>query len=80
MQSALLFLKGQIYEALDNRGLACDCYKAALQKDIHCYDAFESLVKHQMLSAIEGDLLFDMMTYYYFLSLQIISYDYVISW
>lgn len=58
LQSALLYLKGQIYEPLDNRGLACDCYKAALHKDVHCYDAFEALVKHQMLSALEGNLPF----------------------
>ncbi|RZF38992.1 hypothetical protein LSTR_LSTR003735 [Laodelphax striatellus] len=53
LQSALLYLKGQIYEALDNRGLACDCYKQALHEDVHCYNAFEALVKHQMLSASE---------------------------
>ncbi|XP_075230807.1 cell division cycle protein 16 [Lycorma delicatula] len=63
LQSALLYLKGQIYEALDNRGLACDCYKAALHKDVHCYDAFEALVKHQMLSALEEKELLESLPY-----------------
>lgn len=39
---------------MDNRGLAADCYKLALQHDVHCYEAFEALIKHQMLSADEG--------------------------
>ncbi|XP_039276969.1 cell division cycle protein 16 homolog [Nilaparvata lugens] len=59
LQSALLYLKGQIYEASDKRGLACDCYKQALHEDVHCYNAFEALVKHQMLSASEEKELLD---------------------
>jgi len=44
-----------VYEAMDNRGLAADCYKQALRCDVHCYEAFEALVQHQMLSAQEGN-------------------------
>jgi hypothetical protein len=40
---------------MDNRGLAADCYKQALRCDVHCYEAFEALVQHQMLSAQEGN-------------------------
>lgn len=56
LTSSILFLKGQVYEAMDNRGLAADCYKQALQCDVHCYEAFEALVQHQMLSAQEGNM------------------------
>ncbi|KFM68530.1 Cell division cycle protein 16-like protein, partial [Stegodyphus mimosarum] len=51
--SAILLLKGQIYEAMDNRGLASECFRGALQHDVYCYDAFESLVQHQMLTKEE---------------------------
>jgi anaphase-promoting complex subunit 6 len=54
LTSSVLFLKGRVYEAMDNRGLAADCYKQALRSDVHCYEAFEALVQHQMLSAQEG--------------------------
>ena len=55
LTSSILFLKGRVYEAMDNRGLAADCYKQALRCDVHCYEAFEALVQHQMLSAQEGN-------------------------
>jgi hypothetical protein len=55
LTSSVLFLKGRVYEAMDNRGLAADCYKQALRCDVHCYEAFEALVQHQMLSAQEGN-------------------------
>lgn len=53
LKSSLLYLKGRVYEALDNRSLAADCYKHALQCDVYNFDAFEALVQHQMLSAWE---------------------------
>lgn len=55
VQSSILLLKGKVLEAMDNRGLAADCFKEALQCDVHCYEAFESLVQHQMLTAIEEE-------------------------
>lgn len=45
------FERGRVYESLDNRDLATDCYKQALLMDVHCYEAFEALIQHQMLSA-----------------------------
>lgn len=54
MQSALFCIKGKIYEALDNRNFATDCYREALRNDVHCYDAFQALVQHQMLTSLEG--------------------------
>ncbi|CAH1987431.1 unnamed protein product [Acanthoscelides obtectus] len=40
---------------MDNRGLAADCYKQALRTDVYCYEAFESLIKYQMLTAAEEE-------------------------
>lgn len=53
LHSAVLYLKGCVYEALDNRSLASECYKQALKRDVFCFNAFQSLVQHQMLTAWE---------------------------
>lgn len=50
MESAIQVLRGDIYEALDNRLQAEHCYKEALKKDVFCYSAFHALVRHQMLT------------------------------
>ncbi|GJQ84451.1 hypothetical protein Trydic_g15664 [Trypoxylus dichotomus] len=55
VQSSVLLLKGKVLEAMDNRGLASDCYKQALQCDVYCSEAFDSLVQHHMLSANEEE-------------------------
>lgn len=54
IQSAILYVKGRVYEAMDNRAMATTCYKQALHCDVHCFQAFEALVQNQMLSASEG--------------------------
>ena len=53
VQSSILYVKGRVYEAMDNRAMATDCYKQALHCDVYSYQAFEALVQHQMLSASE---------------------------
>ncbi|KAF5295106.1 hypothetical protein FQA39_LY13257 [Lamprigera yunnana] len=53
VQSSVLLLKGKVLEAMDNRGLASDCYKQALQCDVYCFEAFDALIQHHMLSATE---------------------------
>ncbi|XP_057663630.1 cell division cycle protein 16 homolog isoform X2 [Diorhabda carinulata] len=53
--SAFLLLKGKILEGMDNRGLAADCYKQALYMDVYCYEAFDSLIKYQMLTHLEEE-------------------------
>ncbi|XP_063995452.1 cell division cycle protein 16 homolog [Diachasmimorpha longicaudata] len=53
VQSAILYVKGRVYEATDNRTVATDCYKQALHCDVYSYQAFEALVQNQMLSAAE---------------------------
>ncbi|CAL1673828.1 unnamed protein product [Lasius platythorax] len=53
VQSSILYVKGRVYEAMDNRAVATECYKQALQCDVYSYEAFEALVQNQMLSASE---------------------------
>ncbi|XP_078037800.1 cell division cycle protein 16 isoform X2 [Augochlora pura] len=53
VQSSILYVKGRVYEAMDNRAVATDCYKQALHCDVYSYQAFEALVQNQMLSASE---------------------------
>lgn len=43
---------------MDNRGLAADCYGQALQCDVNCFEAFDSLIQHHMLTATEGIIVF----------------------
>ncbi|XP_014232133.1 cell division cycle protein 16 homolog [Trichogramma pretiosum] len=59
VQSAILFIKGKVYEAMDNRAVATDCYKQSLHCDVYSYQAFEALVQNQMLSAAEERELLD---------------------
>jgi len=51
VESAVQLLRGRIYEAMDNRSQAVDCYRAALLLDVRCYEAFSCLVQHHMMSA-----------------------------
>ena len=56
MESSINLLRGRIYESLENRGLAAECFREALRADVYCYEAFECLVSHHMLTAQEGKL------------------------
>lgn len=56
MGSNISLLKGKIYEAMDNRALAVECFTNALKEDVYCYEAFELLVQHHMMSAEEGKI------------------------
>lgn len=51
--SAIYFLKGRILEAMDNRNMAMNCYIEALHLDVHCTEALDALVQHEMLLASE---------------------------
>ncbi|XP_072974279.1 anaphase-promoting complex subunit 6 [Typha angustifolia] len=56
--SAICFLRGKAYEALDNRALARQWYKAAVKADPLCYEALECLIDSYMLTCEEeSDLL-----------------------
>lgn len=54
IENSISLLRGRIYEAMDNRGLAADCFRRALQQDVYCFEAFDLLVSHHMMSAQEG--------------------------
>ena len=54
IDSAINLLRGKVYESMNNRGLAALCFREALRLDVSCYEAFECLVNHHMLSAQEG--------------------------
>ncbi|XP_069493217.1 cell division cycle protein 16 homolog isoform X1 [Ambystoma mexicanum] len=53
IQSSICLLRGKIYDALDNRTLATENYKEALKFDVYCYEAFDLLTAHHMLTAQE---------------------------
>nr|KAI8751246.1 putative cell division cycle protein 16 [Biomphalaria glabrata] len=52
-ENSICLLRGRIYEAMDNRILAADCYREALRLDVYCFEAFDLLVNHHMLTAQE---------------------------
>ncbi|EDV93002.1 GH18518 [Drosophila grimshawi] len=51
--ASIFLMKGKVYEALDNRGMAMDFYVQALHKSIYCFEALDALVQHEMLMAWE---------------------------
>ena len=53
--ASIYLLKGHILEALDNQPAASEAFQSALRQDVFCYEAFEALVQHQMLSAKEEE-------------------------
>jgi anaphase-promoting complex subunit 6 len=54
LEAAVHMLKGLVYDKMDNGPMACDCYKEALRNDVHCYEAFDQLTSHYMLTPKEG--------------------------
>ena len=58
---AIFLLRGRIEECLDNRASAADAFKEAVRIDVFCHEAFQALIKHQILTAEEEqDLLASM--------------------
>ncbi|XP_010274424.1 PREDICTED: anaphase-promoting complex subunit 6 [Nelumbo nucifera] len=51
--SAICFLRGKAYEALENRAQARQWYKAAIKADPLCYEALECLIDNHMLTCEE---------------------------
>ncbi len=54
LEAAVHLLRGLVYDAMDNGPMACDCYKDALRNDVHCYEAFDQLTSHYMLTPNKG--------------------------
>ena len=55
INSSISLLRGKIYDAMDNRPLATSSYKEALKLDVYCFEAFDLLTSHHMLTAQEGE-------------------------
>lgn len=55
LESAVNLLRGFVYEAMENGCMASDCFKAALRNDVHCFEAFDRLTSHYMLSPTEEE-------------------------
>uniref|UniRef100_A0A665VLR0 Cell division cycle 16 homolog (S. cerevisiae) n=1 Tax=Echeneis naucrates TaxID=173247 RepID=A0A665VLR0_ECHNA len=53
ISSSICLLRGKIYDAMDNRPLATSSYKEALKLDVYCFEAFDLLTSHHMLTAQE---------------------------
>ncbi|OMO74754.1 Tetratricopeptide-like helical [Corchorus capsularis] len=53
ISSAICFLRGKAYEALENRAQARQWYEAAIKADPLCYEALERLIENHMLTAEE---------------------------
>lgn len=53
IMSAICYLRGKAYEALENRAQARLWYKAAIKADPLCYEALECLVDNYMLTCDE---------------------------
>ena len=60
---SIFLLRGRILESLDNRSLAADAFKEAVRIDVFCHEAFEALIKHQILTASEEQELLSTMPF-----------------
>ena len=54
IEAAINLIRGQIHEALGCSDAAIDCYKLALNGDVYCYEALNSLSSNQMLTPKDG--------------------------
>ncbi|XP_066936343.1 LOW QUALITY PROTEIN: cell division cycle protein 16 homolog [Clytia hemisphaerica] len=63
LEAAVSLLKGTVYEALENRQIATQCFKDALQHDIYCFEAFNLLVSHHSLTSAEENQLLESLPY-----------------
>lgn len=54
IKSSICLLRGKIYDALDNPTSATYSHKEALKLDVYCFEAFDLLTPHHMLTAQEG--------------------------
>lgn len=64
VSSSICLLRGKIYDAMGNRPLATSSYKEALKLDVYCFEAFDLLTSHHMLTAQEGKEIVSTTFYY----------------
>lgn len=53
LEASLCFIRGQIYTKQNNLERAKECYKEAVLVDVKCYEAFDELVRNNMLTPID---------------------------
>ncbi|KAJ6301629.1 hypothetical protein OIU77_015855 [Salix suchowensis] len=53
ISAATCFLRGRAYEAMENRALARQWYKAAIKADPLCYEALDCLIENHVLTCEE---------------------------
>uniref|UniRef100_W5M4B4 Cell division cycle 16 homolog (S. cerevisiae) n=1 Tax=Lepisosteus oculatus TaxID=7918 RepID=W5M4B4_LEPOC len=53
IKSSICLLRGKIYDAMGKRPQATSSYKEALKLDVYCFEAFDLLTAHHMLTAQE---------------------------
>lgn len=63
VRGQVYLLRGKVHEALMNRVLAAHNYKEALHHDIYCFEAFQLLTQHHMLSRAEEIELFELLPF-----------------
>lgn len=56
LEASMCFLRGQIYTNQNNFDRAKDCYKEAVQVDAKCFEAFDQLIRSNLLTPKEGEL------------------------
>ena len=50
----MCYLRGIVFKNMNNIVRSKECFKEALQVDVKCYDALDSLVSNNMLTTNEG--------------------------
>lgn len=55
----MCYLRGVVYKNMNNIDRAKECFKEALQIDVKCYDALDSLISNNMLTPSEERKLVD---------------------
>lgn len=53
LEASLCYLRGQIYSNQNNLERAKECYKEAVIVDVKCYEAFDELIRNDMLTPVE---------------------------
>ncbi|KAI1313819.1 anaphase promoting complex subunit cdc16 [Mortierella claussenii] len=53
LEASMCYLRGIVYKSMHNIDKAKECFKEALQIDVKCYDALDSLVFYNMLTNSE---------------------------
>ena len=60
---AIFLLRGHIEESLDNRAAAAEAFKEAVHIDVFCHEAFDALIRHQILTSEEEEALLSSMAF-----------------